>query len=89
AMIGQLPTEAELVFQEKTSALNCPTVWVKPAKRLTENKAIYQDIDYTLIKILVGMFFLVSKIILRKFSSNTFKPIKSSGSALLTALMIV
>ncbi|MGK7943271.1 MAG: glutamate ligase domain-containing protein, partial [Microcystaceae cyanobacterium] len=48
AMIGQLPTEAELVFQEKTSALNCPTVWVKPAKRLTENKAIYQDIDYTL-----------------------------------------
>ncbi|MGK7931898.1 MAG: folylpolyglutamate synthase/dihydrofolate synthase family protein [Microcystaceae cyanobacterium] len=48
AIIGQLPAEAELVFKEKTQALNCPTVWVKPAKRLTDKKAIYQNIDYTL-----------------------------------------
>lgn len=48
AIIGQLPTEAEQVFKEKTKILECPTTWVQPAKRIKENLAQYKDLTYYL-----------------------------------------
>jgi dihydrofolate synthase/folylpolyglutamate synthase len=48
AVVGQLPFEAEQVFKEKTEILNCPTVWVKPARRIKDNLAKYEDLTYHL-----------------------------------------
>jgi dihydrofolate synthase/folylpolyglutamate synthase len=47
AVIGQLPPEAEAVIQAKIEVLNCPTVWVKPALRITgvTHKTIVKSID--------------------------------------------
>ncbi|GFE68933.1 folylpolyglutamate synthase/dihydrofolate synthase family protein [Chroococcus sp. FPU101] len=53
AVIGQLPTEAKSVVEEKSQALNCPTIWVKPAILTQEQTAKYQlenliEIEYPL-----------------------------------------
>lgn len=53
AVIGQLPTEARVVVEEKIQALNCPTIWVKPAIPTPEQTAKYQlenllEIEYPL-----------------------------------------
>lgn len=37
AIIGLLPPDAVAVVQERIEALNCPTVWVKPAVKVPEN----------------------------------------------------
>jgi dihydrofolate synthase / folylpolyglutamate synthase len=34
AIIGMLPTDAIAVVTERTNALNCPTIWVKPAVKI-------------------------------------------------------
>ena len=48
AVIGEVPAEAEAVFINKINQLNCPTVWVKPAEKLSEKWAKYQNIEYPL-----------------------------------------
>jgi dihydrofolate synthase/folylpolyglutamate synthase len=48
AVIGEVPPEAEAVFFHKIKELNCPTKWVKPAQKLGENLAKYEDIEYSL-----------------------------------------
>jgi dihydrofolate synthase / folylpolyglutamate synthase len=48
AVIGVLPAEAETVVKARIKELNCPNIWVKPAVRQGENKAIYDGIEYEL-----------------------------------------
>ncbi len=53
AVIGKLPPEAQEVVVARIKQLNCPAVWVEPAKRLNHKKieerwASYQEIDYPL-----------------------------------------
>ncbi|XTZ12834.1 MAG: bifunctional folylpolyglutamate synthase/dihydrofolate synthase, partial [cyanobacterium endosymbiont of Rhopalodia inflata] len=48
AVIGQLPSEAETVIRARIKALNCPSLWVKPAIAIKENWGQYQDISYPL-----------------------------------------
>ena len=48
AVIGQLPSEAETVIKARIKALNCPSLWVKPAIVIKENWGKYQDISYPL-----------------------------------------
>ncbi|WGT67428.1 bifunctional folylpolyglutamate synthase/dihydrofolate synthase [cyanobacterium endosymbiont of Epithemia clementina EcSB] len=48
AIIGQLPSEAETVIRARIKALNCPSLWVKPAIAIKENWGRYQDISYPL-----------------------------------------
>ena len=45
AVIGQLPSEAKAVVEQRIKELGCPTLWVKPAKRLEEGWADYQDFE--------------------------------------------
>ncbi|MDJ0510909.1 MAG: folylpolyglutamate synthase/dihydrofolate synthase family protein [Crocosphaera sp.] len=47
-IIGEVPHEAKKVFQSMTKTLNCPTIWVKSAKLVKENWAVYQNISYPL-----------------------------------------
>jgi dihydrofolate synthase / folylpolyglutamate synthase len=51
AVIGQLPLEAKEAIAARIKVLNCPTVWVKPAKELSISQsrwARYDDIEYPL-----------------------------------------
>ena len=53
AVIGKLPPEAQEVVATRIQQLNCPAVWVEPAKALNHEKieerwASYQEIDYPL-----------------------------------------
>ncbi|WP_204104110.1 MULTISPECIES: folylpolyglutamate synthase/dihydrofolate synthase family protein [Spirulina sp. CCY15215] len=48
AIIGQLPREAEPVIKERIQTLNCPSIWVKPAERIAENRAKSNKIEYEL-----------------------------------------
>ncbi len=48
AVIGQVPVEAETVFMNRIKQLNCPTIWVRPAEKLSEKLAKYEDIEYSL-----------------------------------------
>lgn len=64
AVIGQLPLEAKVVVEKRSSELGCPTVWVQPAEKLplltqggqgggetafsSQNWAEYQGIKYPL-----------------------------------------
>ena len=48
AIIGKLPGEAERVIQERIKILNCPSIWVKTAERIAENRAKYNNIEYEL-----------------------------------------
>ena len=54
AVIGKLPPEAVRVVEDKVTELNCPTVWVEPAREIkpaSSNSirwAKYQDIEYPL-----------------------------------------
>lgn len=48
AVIGQLPSEAETVIKARIKALNCPSLWAKPAIVVKENWVKYQDITYPL-----------------------------------------
>ncbi|MCW6038170.1 bifunctional folylpolyglutamate synthase/dihydrofolate synthase [Spirulina subsalsa FACHB-351] len=41
AILGQIPSEARPVIEEKVAALNCPTRWVNPAQKEGEMRAIY------------------------------------------------
>ncbi len=41
AVIGQLPLEAQAVVKSHLEALNCPAVWVEPARRIRGNWAEY------------------------------------------------
>jgi dihydrofolate synthase/folylpolyglutamate synthase len=58
AVIGQLPSEAETVIRARIKALNCPSLWVKPAIAIKENWGQYQDISYPLP--LLGKFQLMN-----------------------------
>ncbi|HEY9601007.1 MAG TPA: folylpolyglutamate synthase/dihydrofolate synthase family protein [Allocoleopsis sp.] len=48
AVIGQLPTEARSVVEQRVNELGCPTVWVKPAQPIQDGWADYQGIKYPL-----------------------------------------
>lgn len=51
AILGEIPDTAKPRIQERLTALNCPTIWVKPAISLVKNKqswASYQGIEYPL-----------------------------------------
>jgi len=48
AIVGELPEDAEKVVLKKTQELECPTIWVKPAHRIGENWAQWQDLTYSL-----------------------------------------
>ncbi|MBE9168615.1 bifunctional folylpolyglutamate synthase/dihydrofolate synthase [Pleurocapsales cyanobacterium LEGE 06147] len=52
AVIGPLPPEAKAVVAAKIEELNCPAIWVKPAKPLSTSPqtrwAKYQEIEYPL-----------------------------------------
>ncbi len=50
-VVGKLPSEAQQVIQAKTAKLNCPTVWVESAQKITnqdEDWATYQGFSYPL-----------------------------------------
>jgi dihydrofolate synthase / folylpolyglutamate synthase len=61
AVIGQLPESARKVVEERSHLLECPVVWVAPATRIGENRAIYRGIEYTLA--LAGDFQLLNSAI--------------------------
>lgn len=48
AVIGQLPESAQGVVRERIKLLNCPTVWVKAAEKIADNRAKYQGLEYPL-----------------------------------------
>ena len=51
AVIGQLPSDAAEVVKDKIAQLNCPAVWVKPAKVIKEapiRQVSYNGIEYPL-----------------------------------------
>jgi dihydrofolate synthase / folylpolyglutamate synthase len=51
ALIGQLPLEAKEAIAARIKVLNCPTVWVEPARELSISQsrwARYDDIEYPL-----------------------------------------
>jgi dihydrofolate synthase / folylpolyglutamate synthase len=60
AVIGILPSEAKQVVSDRASALNCPTVWIEPAKEMLRGGGVegrrsgerrivkYQEIEYPL-----------------------------------------
>lgn len=51
AVIGQLPPEATAVVEQRINELDCPTVWVKPARRSDapgQDWAEYEGIKYPL-----------------------------------------
>jgi dihydrofolate synthase/folylpolyglutamate synthase len=48
AVVGQFPAEAEAVVKQRRQELECPTVWVKSAKRIQEGWAEYEGIKYPL-----------------------------------------
>ena len=48
AVVGQLPSEAKAVVEQRIKELGCPTVWVKPAQPIKEGWAAYQGIEYPL-----------------------------------------
>ncbi|MGF1540830.1 MAG: bifunctional folylpolyglutamate synthase/dihydrofolate synthase [Pleurocapsa sp.] len=51
AVIGQLPQEAKEVVTARIKALNCPAVWVEPAKELSISQsrwARYDGVEYPL-----------------------------------------
>ena len=48
AVVGQFPAEAEAVVKQRIQEMECPTVWVKPAKRVKEAWAEYEGIKYPL-----------------------------------------
>jgi dihydrofolate synthase/folylpolyglutamate synthase len=53
AVIGKLPLEAKLVIENKVNELNCPTIWIEPARLFNNqnnlnNWAIYDNIKYPL-----------------------------------------
>jgi dihydrofolate synthase / folylpolyglutamate synthase len=61
AVIGQLPESARKVVEERSHLLECPVVWVAPATRIGENRAIYGGIEYPLA--LAGDFQLLNSAI--------------------------
>jgi dihydrofolate synthase/folylpolyglutamate synthase len=52
AVVGSLPPEAKAVVAARIEELNCPAIWVEPAKLLATSSetrwAKYQEIDYPL-----------------------------------------
>ncbi|NEQ38589.1 MAG: bifunctional folylpolyglutamate synthase/dihydrofolate synthase [Okeania sp. SIO3I5] len=55
AIVGVLPPEAKTVVEKRITDLECPAVWVEPAKLLEESQennslpvATYQNLEYTL-----------------------------------------
>ena len=48
AVVGQLPSEAKAVVEQRIKELGCPTVWVKPAQQIKEGWADYEGIKYPL-----------------------------------------
>ncbi|WP_443029042.1 bifunctional folylpolyglutamate synthase/dihydrofolate synthase [Spirulina sp. CS-785/01] len=47
-VVGQLPPEAAGVVKKRVEQLDCPAVWVTPARPLGEGKAEYAGIEYGL-----------------------------------------
>ncbi|MBD2576149.1 folylpolyglutamate synthase/dihydrofolate synthase family protein [Oscillatoria sp. FACHB-1406] len=60
-VVGQLPPEAEAVVRERIVAVNCPAVWVAPARKMGEHRAEYGGIEYSLS--LLGEFQLMNSAI--------------------------
>lgn len=48
AVVGQLPSEAKAVVEQRIKELGCPTIWVKPAQQIKEGWADYEGIEYPL-----------------------------------------
>ncbi|MBR8829778.1 MAG: Folylpolyglutamate synthase [Chroococcopsis gigantea SAG 12.99] len=48
AVIAQLPPAAKTVIAERIELLDCPAVWVKPARKIEEGWGHYEGIDYPL-----------------------------------------
>lgn len=61
AVVAQLPPEAEAAVRERIATVNCPAIWVNPARKISEHRAEYGGIEYPLS--LLGEFQLMNSAI--------------------------
>ena len=96
AVVGQLPPEAQAVVEQRVKELNCPVVWVEPARKLPpfnpelneglESWAEYQGIKYPLalhgdIQLINSAIAIASLQILRQNGWNISESAIASGMA--------